>query len=523
MEPTGVQVAQGKLVCAICLNLLKDPVTIPCEHSYCRTCIQDLWNRDQRGIYSCPRCKKEFISTPVVEKSGTLTPLGEDLINTELQASPTNNSFAGPKEESPAFEKHKVVDPSRNLQENNCSCQHEMKKIFCRTDQQCICYLCLSGQHKDHETVPITTERTEKQRKLRESQQQLKQRIKEQDKEVKLLQQEVETINVSADRAVEDNEKIISGIIHLLRRRRYDVTQQIRSQQETEVSRIKELQKKLEQEITELKRKYAKLQQYSNTEDHAQFLQNYPSLSALSVSTYPTINIRPQINFEDVTAAVLELKDILEDILRDTWTNISLKLTDEDVLMSKPEPRTRPGFLKYSQEITLDPNTVNRYMLLSEENTKVTTTKEQQSYPNHPDRFINYNQVLNRESLTGRCYWEVKWRGGVVVAVSYKNIRRDGKSEKSLFLYNDKSWSLYCYKNCCAFYQNKLPTTVPGPISSTLGVYLDHRAGILSFYSVSKTMTLLRRVQTTFTQPLHAGIWLFEGSSAEFVKLKKPI
>uniref|UniRef100_A0A3Q2DZ50 RING-type domain-containing protein n=1 Tax=Cyprinodon variegatus TaxID=28743 RepID=A0A3Q2DZ50_CYPVA len=247
------------LVCAICLNLLKDPVTIPCEHSYCRTCIQDLWNRDQRGIYSCPRCKKEFISTPVVEKSGTLTPLGEDLINTELQASPTNNK-------------------------NNCSCQHEMKKIFCRTDQQCICYLCLSGQHKDHETVPITTERTEKQRKLRESQQQLKQRIKEQDKEVKLLQQEVETINVSADRAVEDNEKIISGIIHLLRRRRYDVTQQIRSQQETEVSRIKELQKKLEQEITELKRKYAKLQQYSNTEDHAQFLQNYPSLSALSGS-----------------------------------------------------------------------------------------------------------------------------------------------------------------------------------------------------------------------------------------------
>uniref|UniRef100_A0A3Q2DYU4 RING-type domain-containing protein n=1 Tax=Cyprinodon variegatus TaxID=28743 RepID=A0A3Q2DYU4_CYPVA len=153
--PTGVQVAQGKLVCAICLNLLKDPVTIPCEHSYCRTCIQDLWNRDQRGIYSCPRCKKEFISTPVVEKK-----------------------------ESPAFEKHKVVDPSRNLQENNCSCQHEMKKIFCRTDQQCICYLCLSGQHKDHETVPITTERTEKQRKLRESQQQLKQRIKEQDKEI---------------------------------------------------------------------------------------------------------------------------------------------------------------------------------------------------------------------------------------------------------------------------------------------------------------------------------------------------
>ncbi|MEQ2169311.1 hypothetical protein GOODEAATRI_023928, partial [Goodea atripinnis] len=254
------------------------------------------------------------------------------------------------------------------------------------------------------------------------------------------------------------------------------------------------------------------------------FLHNYPSLSALSESTHSSsINIRPLRYFEDVTAAVSELRDILQDILRDTWTNISLAVTEVDVLLSRPEPKTRAGFLKYSQEITLDPNTANRYLLLSEGNRKVTRMNQQQSYPDHPDRFTHWPEVLNKKSLTGRCYWEVKWRGerGVVgVAVSYKNISRAGESDECLFGFNDNSWSLYCDTNSFTCYHNRVELPVPGPVSSRLGVYLDHRAGILSFYSVSKTMTLLHRVQTTFTQPLYAGIWLYDGSSAEFVNLK---
>uniref|UniRef100_A0AAZ1X525 TRIM8/14/16/25/29/45/65 coiled-coil region domain-containing protein n=1 Tax=Oreochromis aureus TaxID=47969 RepID=A0AAZ1X525_OREAU len=146
------------------------------------------------------------------------------------------------------------------------------------------------------------------------------------------------------------------------------------SQQETEVSRVKELEEKLEQEITELKRKDAELKQLSHTEDHIQFLHNYPSLSALSESTdSSSINIRPLSYFEDVTAAVSEVRDKLQDILREEWTNISLTVTEVDVLLSDPpEPKTRAGFLKYSREITLDPNTTYTQLLLSEGNRKVT-------------------------------------------------------------------------------------------------------------------------------------------------------
>ncbi|XP_038123149.1 tripartite motif-containing protein 16-like [Cyprinodon tularosa] len=382
-------------------------------------------------------------------------------------------------------------------------------------------------QHKGHETVPAAAERTEKQKELQERRQQIQQRIQDQEKDVKLLQQEVEAINGSADKAVEDSEKIFTDLICQIEKRSSDVKQQIRSQQETEVSRVKELQEKLEQEITELKRKDAELEKLSITEDHNQFLQNYPSLSALSESTHSSsINIRPLRYFEDVTAAVSELREKLRDILRDTGTNISVAVSDVDVLLSEQEPKTRPGFLKYSQKITLDPNTAHRKLLLSERNKKVMLMEQLQSYPDHPDRFTDQYQVLSRESLTGRCYWEVEWRGIVCVAVSAKISKSTKKSQASFFGFNDKSWSLRCDINSNMLYHRGIQTNAPG--SSRIGVYLDHRAGILSFYSISETMTLLHRVQTTFTQPLYAGVRLGSspvngspnGSSAEFVELK---
>uniref|UniRef100_A0A3P8U7A2 B30.2/SPRY domain-containing protein n=1 Tax=Amphiprion percula TaxID=161767 RepID=A0A3P8U7A2_AMPPE len=300
-------------------------------------------------------------------------------------------------------------------------------------------------------------------------------------------------------------------MIHLIQKRCQDVEQQIRSQQETEVSRVKELQEKLEQEIRDLERKDAELKQLSDTPDHSQFLHNYPSVSALSESTHSSsINIRPRRHFEDRTAAVKELRDQLQDILRDTWTNISLAITEVDVSLSgpepEPEPKTRVDFLKYSREITLDPNTANRQLLLSEGNRKVTVMEQEQHYPDHPDRFTRRCQVLSKESLTGRCYWEVEG-SRVGVAVTYKNICRDGNPHECMFGQNDKSWSLYCHTNSYRFFYNNTETPVSGPRSSRIGVYLDHRAGILSFYSISETMTLLHRVQTTFTEPIHAGVW----------------
>ncbi|XP_067447181.1 uncharacterized protein [Thunnus thynnus] len=556
MAQKGDQLDRETFSCSICLDLLKDPVTIPCGHSYCMSCIKGFWDEeDQRKIYSCPQCRQTFAPRPVLVKNTMLAALVEQLKKTGLQAAPADHCYAGPEDvacdvctgrklkalksclvclasycekhlqphyDAAPLKKHKLVDPSEKLQENICSRHDEVMKMFCRTDQQSICYLCSVDEHKGHDTVSAAAERTERQRELEVSRQNIQQRIQDREKDVKLLQQELKAVSRSADKAVEDSEKIFTELISLIQKRSSDVKQQIRSQQETEVSRVKELQEKLEQEITELKRKDAELKQLSHTEDHNQFLHNYPSLSQLSEPTdSSSINIRPLRYFEDVTAAVSELRDQLQDILREKWTNISLTVTEVDVLLSEAEPKTRAGFLKYSCEITLDPNTAHTCLLLSEGNRKATFMSRPQSYSSHPDRFTVCSQVLSRESLTGRCYWEVEWRGdGVCVAVAYKNISRAGNSNECRFGFNDKSWMLDCFANSYTFWFNNIKTHVSGPGSSRVGVYLDHRAGILSFYSVSETMTLLHRVQTTFTQPLYAGLWLYKGITAELCKLK---
>ncbi|XP_034079539.1 eukaryotic translation initiation factor 4 gamma 1-like isoform X2 [Gymnodraco acuticeps] len=244
---------------------------------------------------------------------------------------------------------------------NICSRHDEVMKIFCRTDQQCICYLCSVDEHKGHDTVSAAAERTERQRELEGSRENIQQRIQDGDKEVKLLQQEVEAVNGSADKAVEDSEKTFTELIRLMEKRSSDVKQQLRSQQKREVSRVRELQEKLEQEMAELKRRDAELQLLSHTEDHNQFLLSYPSLPALSEATHSSsINIRPLSYFEDVTAALSAVRDKLQDVLREEWTHVSP--TEVEVLLSAAEPATRAGFLTHSQEITLDPNTAHTHL-----------------------------------------------------------------------------------------------------------------------------------------------------------------
>ncbi|XP_061585408.1 tripartite motif-containing protein 16-like isoform X1 [Cololabis saira] len=413
MAQKGDQLDQETFSCSICLEVLKDPVAIPCGHSYCMNCIKSYWDEGEKKLPSCPQCRETFTTKPALVKNTMLAALVEQLKKTGLQAAPADHCYAGPEDvacdvcsgrklkaiksclvclasycekhlrphhDSSTFKKHKLVDPSKNLQDNICPRHGEVMKMFCRTDQKCICYLCPVDEHKGHDTVSAAAERTERQREMEVSRQQIQQEIQVREKDVKLLQQEVEAINQSADETVEDSEEIFTELISLLQKRSSDVKQQIRSQQETEVRRVGELEEKLQQEITDLKRRDAEMKQLSDTEDHNQFLHSCPSLSPFRPLTHSSsISIRPLRYFQDVTAAVSEVRGQLQDILRDMWTNVSLAVTEVDVLLSEPEPEPEPtsraGFLKYSCEITLDPNTVNTKLLLSEENRKRRTSQ----------------------------------------------------------------------------------------------------------------------------------------------------
>ncbi|XP_064872103.1 NLR family CARD domain-containing protein 3-like [Oncorhynchus nerka] len=173
------------------------------------------------------------------------------------------------------------------------------------------------------------------------------------------------------------------------------------------------------------------------------------------------------------------------------------------------ENRMKPGLRKYVCDLTLDLNTVNRLLSLSEENRKVTWRREEQPYPDHPERFENWGQVLCREGLTGRCYWEVEWSGREAgIGVTYKGINRRGRFNDCCLGHNDKSWSLFCSDNSYTARHNNNPTTIDVPSSSShrVGVYLDWPAGTLSFYRASSdTLTHLITFTSTFTEPLYPG------------------
>uniref|UniRef100_A0A8C9Z5C8 B30.2/SPRY domain-containing protein n=1 Tax=Sander lucioperca TaxID=283035 RepID=A0A8C9Z5C8_SANLU len=175
-----------------------------------------------------------------------------------------------------------------------------------------------------------------------------------------------------------------------------------------------------------------------------------------------------------------------------------------------------PGLRKYSCELTLDTNTVNRELKVSDNNRKVTRVKEKQPYPDHPERFDSCPQLLCRDGLTGRCYWEVERRGGVSISVSYRGIRRRGDSADCVFGCNDQSWSLRCYDGGYYVCHNKRETSISSSsVSDREAVYVDCPAGSLSFYSVSSDSLIhLHTFNTTFTQPLYPGFRIWSPGSS---------
>ncbi|XP_018588606.1 E3 ubiquitin/ISG15 ligase TRIM25-like isoform X2 [Scleropages formosus] len=351
MAEASICVAHDHFICPVCLDLLKDPVTTPCGHSYCGDCIEDYWvQADNAGVYRCPQCRQTFTPRPVLGRNTMLAEVLEKVKKAEVQAAPPDRCYAGPGDaecdvcigrkkkavksclvclasycethlqphyESPTFKKHKLIDATGQLQDKICSLHEKLLEIYCRTDHQCICRVCVMDEHRTHDTVLVDIGSIEKQK-------------------------------------------------------------------HPEVTRMK-FQRRVEE----------------------------------------------------------------------------------------GEPRTRAQFLQYACQLTLDPNTAHKELCLSEGNTVVKRGSQPQGYPSHPHRFNAWHQVLCKEPLSGRCYWEVQWSGS------------------------------YSFKH------NNEETAVPITCSTTIGVYLDHSAGTLSFYSVFEdTMTLLHRVQTTFTEPLYPGFWM---------------
>ncbi|XP_072297887.1 E3 ubiquitin/ISG15 ligase TRIM25-like [Eucyclogobius newberryi] len=341
MAAKGLGLDQEAFCCSICLDLLKDPATIPCGHSYCMSCINTHWNGEvSKQSYSCPQCRQNFIQRPVLVKNTMLALLMEGLKKSGPPAAPVSHCSAAhgdvscvkavksclqclvsyckehlqPHYDVAALKKHKLMEPTENLHDNICSRHAEIMKMFCRTDQQCICYLCSVDEHKDHDTVLAVTRRHEMQRDLEESLQKTRQRIQEKQNQVDLLQSQADNVIRCGNTAVGETDRAFTQISLLMERIRAEAKKHIRSQQEAEEHRGKELQDKVQQEIIELKTKYKELEKLSHTEDHSGFILSFPSLSKVSeASDLSDSETRPLLFLDVVQTAVAELREKLLD------------------------------------------------------------------------------------------------------------------------------------------------------------------------------------------------------------------
>uniref|UniRef100_A0A8C2KR10 Uncharacterized protein n=1 Tax=Cyprinus carpio TaxID=7962 RepID=A0A8C2KR10_CYPCA len=550
MAEASISVGEDQFSCSICLDLLKDPVTIPCGHSYCMSCITDCWNQDdQKRVYSCPQCRQTFSPRPALNKNVVFAEMVEKLKKTKAQTARPALSYAGPGdvecdvctgrkykavrscllclnsycqchlEQHDSFfkdKRHNLINATGRLKEMICPQHDRLLEVYCRTDQQCICLLCTMNEHKNHHTISTKAERTKKQKQLWFIERKFRKRIQEREKEIQELKDAVKTHKRSAQAAVKDSERIFTELMHSIERRRSEMIQMIRDREKTEVRRAEGLLEQLKQEIDDMRRRDTELEQFLHTDDHIHFLQSFQSLSVLPAST-ENINISSFFSYDNVRKSISMLQDLCKEAIESIFSKVAYV-----EIVSTPEFRTRAEFLQYSRQLTLDSNTAHNYIRLSEGNRVATFIGADQRYPVHPDRFHDFFQVLCRESVCGRCYWEIEWTGmsGVHISVSYKSIRRKGSGFECGFGLNDQSWRLFCSKSRYSFCHNSIKTELPVISSSCkIGVYVDHSAGILSFYNVFDTMTLIHRVQTTFTQPLYPGFRIYLGSTVKLLSL----
>ncbi|KAL6485600.1 hypothetical protein MHYP_G00049920 [Metynnis hypsauchen] len=301
-----------------------------------------------------------------------------------------------PHYQSPAFKKHKLVEASKQLQEKICPQHDKLIEIYCRTDQQMVCYLCTMDEHKGHDTVAAVAERKDKQNELKEVQRKFQQRLQEKENKLQEVKQAVKTLKSSAQAAVEDSERIFTELIRSIEKKRSEVTELIRAQEKAELSGAEELLEQLEQEIADLKRRNTDLGQLSHTEDHVHFLQSFQSLCVSSGSEdSPSISVHQHPSFDGVRKSLSDLKECFGEFCKQEFRKISIHVSAVQMIL----PLKTRDFLQYFCRLTLDPNTVNQYLSLSEENRVVTSSGIDQRYSDHPERFDCWWQVLTYYEL----------------------------------------------------------------------------------------------------------------------------
>ncbi|XP_013884400.1 finTRIM family, member 67 [Austrofundulus limnaeus] len=373
MAQAGVVLDRDQFNCSICLDVLKYPVTIPCGHSYCSECIQNYWDQDDFfGVFVCPQCRQSFSPRPLLARNTMLADVVEKFKKTGLHADEPSVSAEGtqsapdasdvecdvcsgrknkavksclvclasycdvhvqPHYESAAFKKHKLVSANKRLQDTICPRHDKLLEVYCRSDRCCICCLCLTDEHKGHDTLLVKTEIQNTQRQLDEMKQNSQEKIQQKEKEAQELRQAIFSLTRSARAAAEESDAVFTELIRSIELKRFEVRELIKAQEKAAVGEAEQLLEMIQKEISELQKSETELDQLSHIEDPVHFLQSCGSLQAPpALSASPAVIADPGLSFCPVMTAVSDVKGLLQEVCQGGFVSIYEKVKDVKIL-----------------------------------------------------------------------------------------------------------------------------------------------------------------------------------------------
>ncbi|XP_060798272.1 zinc finger protein RFP-like [Neoarius graeffei] len=498
--------SEEQLLCSICLDVFTDPVTTPCGHNFCKSCLTQCWEKSQHC--HCPLCKEKFTKKPELKINTTLREVadlfkkkrgpdkpqvlcdactGEKLkalkscLDCSASLCKTHLEFHN---YVPKLKKHKLINPVENLEDYICQKHERLLELFCRNDQMCVCQFCTETDHKNHNTVPIEEESRERKTQLGKTQTDVQQMIQDRLKKIQEIKHSVELSKRSTEKEKADSVEVFTALIRSIERSQAELLEVMEEKQRAAERQAEGLIKELEQEITVLKRRDTELEQLSHTEEHLHLLQIYSSMcSPPHTKNWTEISINTDLSGDAVRTALSQLQQTLNE-----------KLTETELKRIQ----------QYAVDVTLDPDTAHPELILSADGKQVTDGDEWQELTDTPQRFTEYGCVVGKQSFSsGRFYYEVQVRGKTAwdLGVVRENINRKGSITATpqngfwtVALWNENQYWAYADSRVCLPLREKV---------ETVGVFVDYDEGLVSFYDVKSRSHIYSFTAQSFTEKLY--------------------
>ncbi|XP_019961643.2 E3 ubiquitin-protein ligase TRIM39-like isoform X2 [Paralichthys olivaceus] len=506
--------------CALCVNIFNDPVTTPCGHNFCKTCLSEHW--DGSELCDCPTCNKRFYVRPEVSTNPVIQEISVQIKRRKVEATESTDELfhircdvctefkfkahksclvcltsyceihLEPHLRVPSLMRHKLIEPVEKLEERMCEKHERILELFCPNEKVCICVLCSETDHKEHETVPVEEEGARQKENIESKKAEIKMMIQERCEKTKEF---IESSEMSREKAHVETDcsdqlfnALISQVQTIQTKIKSSIETKLRKSQEKDKAVIQELQV----EITELQRRHSELEELSKNDDPLKLLQTLQALSNVSDNKrWSNVRVYSDLYVQTLRRAVSHLVSTFQAELK-TQTNTELT-------------RMR----QYKESVAFDQETAGCGLVVTEYGKRLKFSKNASpTLSDGPDRF-DRPAVLGKKGFTsGRHYWEVQvghrndWDVGVAKETVNKTARVTLKTDNGFFSIGKRGldYQVHC-SPATALHLSPRPRRV--------GVYLDYEEGRVSFYDVIEKLHIHSFTRQTFTQTLFPYFYLY--------------